>query len=186
MAAVLLSGVTHELIEATELSWASLRIEGAKRISAAGGRVPEHWGWNWIRKSNYVGDLLAYRYFGIECSGEMQGLIQVNTTNAVSRLAEHRGKPLVYVDYIEVAPWNAKVLTDSPRFGAVGSRLIEAAVGYSKAEGFAGRVGLHSLPQSEDFYERVCRMTRGEVDPKYEGLRWFELTASGAKDFLGE
>ena len=53
-------------------------------------------------------------------------------------------------------------------------------------EGFAGRVGLHSLPQSEGFYEGTCRMTRGEIDMKYEGLRWFEFTGSGAKEFLGE
>lgn len=43
VAAVLLSGVTRNGIEDVELAWASLRIEGAKRIKAAGGRVPEHW-----------------------------------------------------------------------------------------------------------------------------------------------
>ena len=185
VAAVLLSGVTRSLIEDVELSWASLRIEGAKRIKTAGGRVPEHWGWNWQRKAGYV-DLLAYLCFGVECDGEMQGLMLVNTTNVVSRLTGQKGKPLVYVDYIESAPWNAKVLTDAPRFSGVGPRLIEAAVRYSMKEGFAGRVGLHSLPQSEDFYERTCRMIRGEIDPKYEGLRWFELTALGVKKFLGE
>ena len=43
VAAVLLSGVTRSLIEEVELAWAALRIEGAQRIKAAGGRVPEHW-----------------------------------------------------------------------------------------------------------------------------------------------
>ena len=185
VAAVLLSGVTRKVMEEVELAWASLRIEGAKRIKAAGGRVPEHWHWSWQRKAGYA-DLLAYHCFGVECDGEMQGLMLVNTTNAVSRATGHRGKPLVYVDYIEVAPWNSKALTESPRFGAVGVRLIEAAVRYSMDEGFAGRVGLHSLPQSEGFYEGTCRMTRGEIDMKYEGLRWFEFTGSGAKEFLGE
>ena len=185
VAAVLLSGVTRSLIDEVELAWASLRIEGAKRIKAAGGRIPEHWHWSWQRKAGYV-DLLAYHCFGVECDSEIQGLMLVNTTNAVSRATGHRGKPLVYVDYVEVAPWNAKALTESPRFGGVGARLIEAAVRYSIEEGFAGRVGLHSLPQSEDFYGRTCRMTRGEIDMKYEGLRWFEFTGLGAKEFLGD
>jgi hypothetical protein len=63
--------------------------------------------------------------------------------------------------------------------------LIEAAIRFSLNEGFDGRVGLHSLPQAESFYENVCGMTRGELDPLYEGLRWFELTSTNAKKFLG-
>lgn len=109
----------------------------------------------------------------------------VNTTNCVSRLAATRGKPLVYVDYIETAPWNLKEFTTQPRYGGVGVRLIEAAVRFSLDEGFGGRVGLHSLPQSESFYENVCGMTRGEIDQQYEDLRWFELTAINVKKFLG-
>ena len=64
-------------------------------------------------------------------------------------------------------------------------RLMEAAVRFSLVEGFGGRVGLHSLPQSEPFYENVCRMTRGEIDQQYENLRWFELAANDVKKFLG-
>ena len=50
---------------------------------------------------------------------------------------------------------------------------------------FGGRVGLHSLPQSEKFYEKTCAMTRGEIDLQYEKLCWFELTANNVKKFLG-
>ncbi len=182
--ASLVNGVNRDLLETAELAWASLRIEGAKRLKAAGGDVPQHWHWDWRRKSSKI-DLLAYRCFGIECGGEMQGLMLVNTTNCVSRLAGTRGKPLVYVDYIETAPWNLKEFTTQPRYGGVGVRLIEAAVRFSLDEGFGGRVGLHSLPQSEPFYENVCAMTRGEIDQQYEKLRWFELTAINVKKFLG-
>ncbi len=182
--ASLVDGVTRELLETAELAWASLRIEGARRLKSAGGDVPEHWHWDWRRKSSKI-DLLAYRCFGIECDGEMQGLMLVNTTNCASRLAGTRGKPLIYVDYIETAPWNLKEFTSQPRYGGVGVRLIEAAVRFSLKEGFGGRVGLHSLPQSESFYENVCGMTRGEIDQHYENLRWFELTAVNGKKFLG-
>ena len=184
VAASLIVGVTRDLLETTELAWASLRIEGAKRLKAAGGNVPQHWHWDWLRKSSKI-DLLAYRCLGIECDGEMQGLMLVNMTNYVSRLEGQKGKPLVYVDYIETAPWNLKELATQPRYGAVGVRLIEAAVRFSVDEEFGGRVGLHSLPQSEPFYENVCGMIRGEIDQHYEGLRWFELAAVNVKKFLG-
>jgi len=101
--ATLIDGVTRDLLETAELAWASLRIEGARSLKAAGGNVPQHWHWDWRRKSPVI-DFLAYRCFGIECEGEMQGLMLVNTTNHVSRLKGQRGKPLVYVDYIETAP----------------------------------------------------------------------------------
>lgn len=181
----LIDGVTRDLLIKTELAWAALRIEGAKYIQASGANVPEHWHWNWGKKSANI-DLLAYRCFGIECDDEMQGLMLVNTIKFTSRLQDQRNKPLVYVDYIEAAPWNTKNLAPSPRYGAVGKRLIEAAIRFSLVEEFGGRIGLHSLPQSEQFYENACGMTRGEIDPRCENLRWFELTEGHAKKFLGD
>lgn len=183
--AYLVDGVTSDLLVQTEMAWAALRIEGARRVQASGGDVPEHWHWNWVKKSAKI-DLLAYRCFGIECDDEMQGLMLVNTINFASRLQDQRNKPLVYVDYIEAAPWNTKKLTSSPRYGAVGKRLIEAAIRFSFVEEFGGRIGLHSLPQSEQFYENACGMTRGEIDLRYESLRWFELTEVNAKKILGD
>lgn len=41
-----------------------------------------------------------------------------------------------------------------PRLRGVGTALVTAAVALSEDEGFKGRIGLHSLPQAEDFYRR--------------------------------
>ena len=75
------------------------------------------------------------------------------------RLPEQEGQALIYVDYIEVAPWNLKTLMlglgEGPRFNAIGSRLIEAAVRRSVEEECKGRIGLHSLPITEQFYRKV-------------------------------
>ncbi|MFZ2724652.1 MAG: hypothetical protein WAX77_00185 [Methylococcaceae bacterium] len=181
----LIDGVTRDLVVQTEItSWSEPRLEAVKRLHANGIDLPEHWHWNWVKKSTKI-KLLAYRCFGIECNKEMQGLMLVNTIHS-SRLQNQKGKPLVYVDYIEVAPWNLKVFNPSPRYAAIGKRLIESAIRFSLAEGFGGRIGLHSLPQSEWFYENACYMTCGEIDVRYEGLRWFELTESNAKKFLGD
>ena len=111
----------------------------------------------------------------------------VNMTNYMSRMDGQRGKPLVYIDFIETAPWNVKdFMPEPPRYQVVGTRLIEAAVRFSMDEGFGGRIGLHALPQAEYFYEKICKMTRVEIDQQYENLCWFELTATNAKKLLEE
>jgi len=58
--------------------------------------------------------------------------------------------------------------------------MMQAAARLSGDEGFSGRVGLHSLPQSRPFYTSVCEMQALGPDPSYHHLEYFELTA--AKD----
>ena len=123
---------------------------------------------------------------GIECQGQMQGLMMVKTAGYTARLPMDMGKPLVYVDYIEVAPWNCRPLTDTPRFGGIGVRLIEAAIRLSMDEGLHGRVGLHALPQAEAFYRNVCLMVCLGADANYQDLPYYELTREKAAEFLSE
>ena len=66
----------------------------------------------------------------------------------------------------------------------LGKRLVWAAVRASFDEGFHGRVGLHSLPQSEAFYEEKCGMVRVGEDPDYNSLVYFELTRELAAAIL--
>ena len=86
------------------------------------------------------------RAIGIEY-GEMQGLMMADESGHTTRLAPDFGQPLVYVDYVEAAPWNVRRANPIPRFQNVGLHLVRAAVILSRRLGFAGRVGLHSLPQ---------------------------------------
>jgi hypothetical protein len=95
-----------------------------------------------------------------------------------ARLDPDKGKPLVYVDFIETAPWNAKEFTNSPLYKGVGVRLLQAAARLSIDENFAGRVGLHTLPQSAGFYANACEMTSLGVDSTK--LEYLELPAAKA------
>jgi len=165
--------------------WTESRISGALRLQQSGQAVPEHWHWDWRRKSSKL-RLLAYQCFGIECENVMQGLMMTSTAKYSARLAPDNGKPIVYVEYLEAAPWNVTPIVDEPRFGGVGLRLFECAVRYSHAEGFYGRVGLHSLPQSETFYLGKCGMTSLGPDPLMQNLGYFELTRTQAAQFLAE
>ncbi|MCL2716575.1 MAG: GNAT family N-acetyltransferase [Alphaproteobacteria bacterium] len=93
------------------------------------------------------------------------------------------GKPLVYVDYLEVAPWNRRKLEAKPRLIGVGTALMTAAVMLSFDEGFEGRLGLHSLPQADAFYRQMGMRDLGE-DAKYQNLKYFEMTEERTREFL--
>jgi hypothetical protein len=90
----------------TEKEWGPIRREAARRLLEAGRppeEIPHHWHWDWEAKSEKL-KLLAYRCFGIECDGKMQGLMLTLAVGKVAKLPPDVGKPLVYVDYLEAAP----------------------------------------------------------------------------------
>jgi hypothetical protein len=73
-----------------------------------------------------------------------------------------------------------------PRFSGVGTVLIAEAIAYSQQSGMNGRVGLHSLSQAVDFYERRCRMRCLGLDPAYYELAYFEYDEVEASNWLKE
>jgi hypothetical protein len=146
---------------------------------------PQSWHWNWEAKLAQVQGLLAFRGFSVTCEGMTQGFMRVDL-NQSAREPSQAGKPLVYVDYLEVAPWNRPELGQTPRFRGVGSALVTAAVALSEEEGFKGRVGLHSLPQADAFYRDRCGMTDLGPDAAVQNLRYFEMTVDRAQAFLEE
>jgi hypothetical protein len=106
--------------------------------------------------------------------------MQLDLTRS-SRIAGQATKPLVYVDYLETAPWNRPSPFPGPMVAGVGSVLIAAAINRSIDEEFEGRIGLHSLPQSEEFYRDKCGMTDLGPDDSYQRLRYFEATSEQAE-----
>ncbi len=116
----------------------------------------------------------------VESDNEIQGLMAVLRHPRRARLGEGH---VVYVDYLESAPWNLKGSTDPPRLLGVGTVLMSEAVRISIEEGFEGRVGLHSLPQAEPFYKK-CQMTRLEQDPSYYDLAYFEYSGRQGIEWL--
>jgi len=148
------------------------------------GQWPQSWHWDWGKKTARVQGLLAFRGFSVVAQGVTQGLAQIDLTKA-GREPSQAGKPLVYLDYIEVAPWNRPELGRPPRLRGVGSALLTAAVALSDEEGFKGRIGLHSLPQADAFYARIGMTDLGQ-DAAYQNLRYFEMTAARAQAFLGQ
>jgi hypothetical protein len=129
--------------------------------------------------------LSGVRLFGIEVGGEWQGLLLAECTGYRSRL-ETPLKEIVYIEYVETAPWNWPLprIDQEPRHRAVGPQLVEMAIRWSMQVGFKGRVGLHSLPQAEEFYRDHCLMTDLGLDASYEDLCYFEMTEPNAESYL--
>lgn len=174
----------------TQAEWRPIVLAAARALSQKpnqGILIPRHFHWDWTRKEAEL-KLLAVRFYGVAYEGQLQGIMKVETVAHTCRLPEQQGKPLVYIDYIEVAPWNIKVLMTAmgqpQRFRAVGTRLFEAAVQQSLEEDFRGRLGLHALPGSEGFYINECGMTPVGRDPHKENLLWCEFTPEQAERYL--
>lgn len=146
---------------------------------------PQSWHWNWRQKVLNIQGLLGNKGASVTCQGVTQGLMLVDLTRA-ARLPDAVGKPMVYVDYLEVAPWNWSGFSQSQRYKGVGLALMTDAVMLSDVEGFKGRLGLHSLPQSEKFYRDRCKMTDLGPDAAYGNLRYFEMNAEQAQAFIGK
>jgi hypothetical protein len=144
--------------------------------------VPQHFLWDWGAKSQKL-QFLAYRCFGIECAGKWQGLMMVKITGQVARLDPDKGRDLVYIDYLESAPWNLATMVDTPLYGGIGSVLMRTAVQLSYDEEFHGRIGLHALPQAEVFYRDDCEMQCCGPDPTYQYLPYYEMTREIAARF---
>lgn len=143
---------------------------------------PQSLHWNWSKKIARVQGLLAFPGFSVVAQGVTQGLAQLDLTKAC-REPSQKGKPLVYVEYLEVAPWNRAELGAKPRLRGVGTVLLTAAVALSNNEDFKGRIGLHSLPQADAFYRKIG-MTDLGPDPAYQNLRYFEMTVEQAREFF--
>lgn len=189
---VLVDAVLHTellptvLVEA-EKEWGPIRLEAVEKLCHAGRNeeIPQHYHWDWGRKSLTL-KLLAYRCLGIECAGKWQGLLMVKLAGMEARLEPDKGKPLVYIDYLESAPWNLHAMVATPLYGGIGPLLMRTAVQLSYDEGFHGRIGLHALPQAEKFYRDACGMHGCGPDASYENLPYYEMTREIAASFTSD
>ncbi len=147
-------------------------------------RMPQSLHWRWDRKAGAL-RLLEVKVVGILAEEGWQGAMLTTTASHESLSPADRGKPLVYVDCLEAAPWNWRVqgIGQTPRFRGVGVNLLREAIVQSIGEGFHGRLGLHSLPQSEGFYAGNGLTALGR-DPGKQNLLYFEMTRDAAAQWL--
>lgn len=185
--AQLVEGIDDENLDSVEAEWKPVLNARIRELTAQGAdrsSWPESSHWDWRRKVNATRGYLAYRTMALICEGQLQGLMMLAMAGHTCRIDMQAKKDLVYVDYLEAAPWNLKSVVKEPRFGGVGTMMIRAAIQVSREQDLQGRIGLHSLPAAEHFYSTACGMTDLGHDGTYQGLRYFEMTPAQADAFL--
>ena len=90
--------------------------------------------------------------------------------------------PLVYVSFLEVAPWNRVGSQNRQRLRGLGTAMLRAACDLAMQLGFDGRIGLHSLPASEGFYRRLGFL--GLDCPNEYNEMYFELSEAGVEALM--
>jgi hypothetical protein len=141
--ATLIRNFPQSQLAAIESVWAPARRALAEARARAGTPL-ESGHWNWNNKVDRVtqGQLILH---AIECEGEIQGLMAIGAQPRSAHLTIDSS--VVYIDYLEAAPWNQRAPEYQSRFGGVGSALFNEAVILSTELGLSGRIGLHSLPR---------------------------------------
>lgn len=187
--AEIVDGLEIKDLVAVENGWSHERAKIREKLISAG--VPlENWpqslGWSWHRKVGFL-QYLEVKCEGIELGGQWQGIMMMRLASHTARLANNEGKPIVYVDFLEAAPWNWSIpsIGQQRMYKPIGSTLISVAVELSFKEGFQGRIGLHALRQSERFYSSLGLVPLGR-DPHKEDLEYFELPREVAKNLRTE
>ena len=147
----------------------------------------EYENWSQHKKFNNKNQPLTCETFTIECEkGITQGLMIASMDEKRCRLESQENHPLVYIEFLEIAPWNHKdfMNVNNKKYKGIASIMVAVAIKLSIKQGFNGRVGLHSLPEAEGFYSNFCAMSSLGADKNYDNLPYFEFTAKQAKSFL--
>lgn len=144
------------------------------------GAPDSRWDWNDLAKPGIA--RTTHKSFSVIAGDDVEAVMVVELTHRCE-IAEQAGDHLVYIENLAIAPWNRGEIQSPRRFGGIGKMMLALAVKLSESEGWGGRVGLHSLSQSETFYEK-CKLTRLKNDASHEDLWYFEFTPSQAREFL--
>jgi hypothetical protein len=138
--------------------------------------------WDWPNLANPSGLGLSKESFCIESGGEIQCVMLVSLTERC-RLKGQTNQHMVYVGYLAIAPWNRIQISQPIQLQGLGTILLGVAVNMSRDEGWYGRVGLHSLLQSEGFYTKKGMTSLG-ADSAKNDLTYYEFTEDAASTFL--
>ncbi len=178
--ATLCDEITSEHLDEWNKTWVPQMAAFCKNKPPAD--KPEDSHWDWKGKAAAYSGLLSYQSFALIAEGKLQGLMMTNNVTS-GRIPEQFGKPLIYVEFVATAPWNRPEMQKPPEFRGAGRVFLLAAIETSIDAGFKGRLGLHSLPQAEEFYETKCGMTRLGADSSHQDLIYYEMTETQADSF---
>jgi len=165
--------------------YGSNQFDKQKFFDEAGDLMIQDAHWDWTKKYNYYSSHLGYSSCCLVCDDKIQGIgFFDHSENFKSRIIKDKTMGIVYVECIATAPWNRKKI-ESQRYAGVGEVLITYAIEVSLDEGMNGRIGLHSLPQAEKFYNEKCNMEDFGIDTD-KNMKYFEMSEQQAAEWLSK
>jgi len=172
-----ITAMTHRHVQTLNSNW----IQAFQLRQHAQERDEDFLMWN--TGKGYF-DLLIHREglrsFALIAEENVQGVLLLQSETQPSRLESNRS--LIYVRYLATAPWNRRDKRGPGQLRGVGTVLMAWATQESRDVGCNGRLGLHSLRGSDDFYHRLGLHNLG-LDAARRGMNYFELSSSGEADF---
>ncbi|GAA6614790.1 GNAT family N-acetyltransferase [Scytonema sp. NUACC26] len=127
--------------------------------------------WDLMVKLRMISRFDNYEGYAVEYENQTEGLLVIETTMHGSQIT--LGKRLVYIYYIATAPLNRKIIQNPPKLQGIGTSLLLSTRERSLELGYEGRVGLHSLPGYEKFYDNRGMYDLGP-DEDLDELVYFE------------
>lgn len=133
--------------------------------------------WNWEKKNRLAKILPGDELYAIECEGITQGLMTIDILKKRCQIESQYRRRLVYISALATGPWNRPAINNPPTYKGVGKNLVDFAIARSYELGYQGRVGLHALPDSIDFYRkiRVGFLDCGSDPDEPDNLVYFEI-----------
>jgi hypothetical protein len=178
----LVRGVGGETVEATVGKITQSHIDDYESLWRGMLQVydQEDQFWSWAFKERVFLSQDNYEGYAVDLAGRTEGLMMIETQSHRAQLIA--GQPLVYVAAIATAPWNRRGIRRTPELRRIGTELLLSARLRSIELGYDGRVGLHSLPTAEQFYENsnmiLVEPDREEyLDSDEPELAYFEYPA---------
>ena len=110
-----------------------------------------------------------YEFYSLVVDDELEALMILHTA---SRRSPSDHKPLVYVEYLAVAPHGRRGF-EPRKYRYCGEVMLRFAIHRSETLRYGGRVGLHSLPGAREFYTTLGLRDHGP-DPAEAGYHYFE------------
>lgn len=118
--------ISDENLADWQAKWLSEQYRSIVRIIEGGGNVLDHADsskWNWRKKVSFMRLNPRQRGFSLVYQGVTQGMIIVDISKKCKHPAQ-KNENLVYIDYIQVAPWkNRKLNGNSVRFSGLARSL---------------------------------------------------------------
>ena len=99
--------ITERNVDDWENTWRPAREQKVAELKQRGAdrsALPEHKHWNWKQKADAFSGSLANPSFAVVCQEMTQGLMIVDNLKS-AHLSSQQGKPLIYIDFLEAAPW---------------------------------------------------------------------------------